>query len=1025
MSVVKKRYFLPLCNSLTHSLTHKMEEEEDVVTDFLRSCQARESNLPKHKFERLVRIFKSGRRRKSMDTGATRFKLVDSDSDGKIDFEELKSYMQLHGEHDITDDDLRRFFECFSATDGNMSGLSMKEFESLMNIMESIDDTREDAYLSPKKKTIGEEMVLGDRFFILSLMGMTFSTQDDLANDNKETIDCHYSTCCQFVEPVKRKVERKHEHYIHTKHWKSHYNVEVRHAPFVEGDRVIIQADESDVESDMVLRLNGKKGTVDVLMKNGTVIVDLDETKRRVEVNVENLEHVIKKGLETQQKFVEAVVSVWRTKEMHSTPLGYAKVSVPLSAATSTPYEKWVLLKKSKRAAKESVVLEMFHQEKRASTLMLVRKNSLAEDHVARPGWCMKGERRVLIRGMFYDPSMAWMMEMERVEREQMALIEIERARSKQTDLVHMLQDQRSMFAQKLRSEHSKLKSMSESLENVDGIEKETKDDQEEKERKEKEEKKETERREKREKEERDKQQKEEKEKREKEEREKREKEEREKREKEEREKRDKEKRNIEIQEILARERNARRAQDEEMIALLTRLRDENKNLRKNATPEKKKTILEITTPTSERTTSIPKPKHQKKTNDCTTTSSKKRESIFVASVKQSLKEKAARRIKAMSRALWSIYSYYLCHKDRSIISFDRWHDFLVDCKLIPRIGILSSSFPMTRDDAGLHYVRSTASSSRGQIGGMYDFDQFVDALHNVCIQICLSDDDDDDEEEEEEDTVKKRKQMWAEFLLEFVMPIDRAKRMPEFRDNGYFLLKCGELIQLRRDFESSLRPIFAYYSSNSSTMCANEWLRLTEDLNLSRLLRLSELKWIFLSTSIILEEHMFMSRRPRTSSLDWTHFWTLLLRSCVIIYSRDNGVVKSEEHEFSQCFRCNKSKMPMYMRSLLLLFYVTLESRRHTPGLKPHVHRLLQSVVATGGSHKIESMTRLQPLTQSANRFRKVFESDWARNGYLDYGLYDVLISSSVLLSPSPPSSPRRRTRRGHNNTTRMLWSR
>ena len=156
----------------------------------------------------------------------------------------------------------------------------------------------------------------------------------------------------------------------------------------------------------------------------------------------------------------------------------------------------------------------------------------------------------------------------------------------------------------------------------------------------------------------------------------------------------------------------------------------------------------------------------------------------------------------------------------------------------------------------------------------------------------------------------------------------------------------------------------------------------------------------------------MFMSRRPRLSSLDWTHFWTLLMRSCVVVYSRDSDVEISKEYEFTRLFRCNVAKMPTYIRSLLLLIYVTLASRRHTPGSRPHVHHLLQSIVSTGGSHKIESMTRLQPLSESALKFRNVFESDWMRSGYLDYGLYEKLISSSVLLSSSPPSTPRTRRR-------------
>lgn len=311
-------------------------ENEDIVSDFLRSCAARESKLSRDKFERLVRIFKAGRRRRSMDTGATRFHLVDSDHDGKISFEELKSYMELKGEDDVTNDDLRHFYECFSATDGHMNGLSLKEFGSLMNVMESIDDKRDEAHLMPKKKTINDEIILGDRFFILSIMGMAFSTLDEISGDNKDSIDCHYSTCCHFLEPTKRKVERKHEHYIHTRHWKSHYNAEVRHAPFGEGDRVVIRVDESDQDDAELWSLNEKKGTVDVLLKNGTVIVELDDRKRRVEVNVENLDHIVdKKGSETQ-KFVEAMISVWRTKEMHSTPIGYAKVCVPLNASTST-----------------------------------------------------------------------------------------------------------------------------------------------------------------------------------------------------------------------------------------------------------------------------------------------------------------------------------------------------------------------------------------------------------------------------------------------------------------------------------------------------------------------------------------------------------------------------------------------------------------------------------------------------------------------------------------------------------------
>ena len=116
----------------------------------------------------------------------------------------------------------------------------------------------------------------------------------------------------------------------------------------------------------------------------------------------------------------------------------------------------------------------------------------------------------------------------------------------------------------------------------------------------------------------------------------------------------------------------------------------------------------------------------------------------------------------------------------------------------------------MTRDEAGLHYVRSTASSSRGQIGGMYDFDQFVDALHHVCMQIS-SDCDDDDGDDAQEPDAKKSKQIWAQFLLEYVLPLDRAKRIPEFREDAYFSSRCGEIVQLRREFELCLRPIFEY----------------------------------------------------------------------------------------------------------------------------------------------------------------------------------------------------------------------
>ena len=168
----------------------KTSENENEKTDL----RLDESKLSRHKFERLVRIFKSGRRRRSLDTGATRFDIVDSNRDGSISFAELKSYMELKVDTDISDQDMRHFFECFSATDGNTMGLSMQEFESLMNIIEKIDENREDAYLKPKKRTINDEIVLGDRFFILSVMGMTFSSLDDIANDNKDSIDCHYST---------------------------------------------------------------------------------------------------------------------------------------------------------------------------------------------------------------------------------------------------------------------------------------------------------------------------------------------------------------------------------------------------------------------------------------------------------------------------------------------------------------------------------------------------------------------------------------------------------------------------------------------------------------------------------------------------------------------------------------------------------------------------------------------------------------------------------------------------------------
>ena len=165
-------------------------------------------------------------------------------------------------------------------------------------------------------------------------MGMTFSSLDEIANDNKDSIDCHYNvkfennheyftlavnrTRVSMLEPVKLKV-KGNMNTTSTRHWKSHYNVEVRHAPFAEGDRVVISVDDSDQDDKKLFSLSGKKGTVDVLLKNGTVIVELDETKQRVEVNVENLDHVFKRESEPQ-KVVEAVISVWRTKGSCSTP---------------------------------------------------------------------------------------------------------------------------------------------------------------------------------------------------------------------------------------------------------------------------------------------------------------------------------------------------------------------------------------------------------------------------------------------------------------------------------------------------------------------------------------------------------------------------------------------------------------------------------------------------------------------------------------------------------------------------------
>ena len=96
--------------------------------------------------------------------------------------------------------------------------------------------------------------------------------------------------------------------------------------------------------------------------------------------------------------------------------------------------------------------------------------------------------------------------------------------------------------------------------------------------------------------------------------------------------------------------------------------------------------------------------------------SSPKRPSIFASVLQKRVREKACSRLKSISRAMWSIFSYYLCNKDKFGVSFDRWHEFLADCKIIPRIRNRSRSsslmsYPMTRDEAGLLYVGSTAST--------------------------------------------------------------------------------------------------------------------------------------------------------------------------------------------------------------------------------------------------------------------------------------------------------------------------
>eukprot|EP00940_MAST-03C_sp_MAST-3C-sp2_P000592 g592.t1 len=443
----------------------------DTVDSFMASIKREAEALPVDMMTRLSNNFDAAYKRVRCQRNPDQvFASLDKDGNGTIDEGEFRQFMTLAGgdEEETTfysAEELSLFFKIMSSTDP-ADGMSRNEFVSLTELAPQLESNRETVLSAISHRQHedsrimnSDEGIIGERFFIVSVLEMSHPVERTLDSD------CHFTTCCQFTKPERRRNEHRKERYNSLRNWRSHYNTEVVYEPFRKDDRVVV------VDSDDRSWLK-KEGTVSGFDGDGAIVVLFDSGAQR-SFRLSDLELVqrLEDGSVRRDGVVECYIGVWMTIGVSTEPLGYARVTMPLGARTSTPHQAYVKLHKLKRscpavpldeytgddddirATLESSKQKMFAANRKSGTTLHVRRNGRrlslppipeTDDFASEDGY-------VCVRGMFYDPSFSVRAEMDRIEREHTLKVHIERLYEQRENVAKLLRRQQELFESRIR----------------------------------------------------------------------------------------------------------------------------------------------------------------------------------------------------------------------------------------------------------------------------------------------------------------------------------------------------------------------------------------------------------------------------------------------------------------------------------------------------------------------------------------------------------------------------------------------
>ena len=307
---------------------------------------------------------------------------------------------------------------------------------------------------------------------------------------------------------------------------------------------------------------------------------------------------------------------------------------------------------------------------------------------------------------------------------------------------------------------------------------------------------------------------------------------------------------------------------------------------------------------------------------------------------------------------------YVLLNHDHSLvimpkITDEHWEIFLSDCRI-----------NVNRQEAVLIFAQATSQSSRGQIGGMVEFSQFVRALVFIHDRVRSRED----------------KDTFVMFLQNIVLP--RARNMYRHDLNRFEL--SSEIAELRDTFETHLAPMFQYYAKKSSKdgkMHFEDWTQFCVDFDIVQIVSLSDLCWAMwqrLCSSI-----QFPIERGESKSIE-------TLSKAYISLSKNRSISFRESFwdilmcvALSMCELRISSKMQTHspkdlsnqIRALFLWMYLVMEGKQSVRSRRSVFDRREGS-----------TSPRRRDLLIACKSFSLAFASDWESHDFVDYDLYRTL---------------------------------